>query len=220
MASPFIAALLLAASAGPALPCVDGDAPPRAVLESPADDVLRALYMRGQTFDDFHAEADSRRELWDRNYGQGQVPEDMVRRARAVGGTWHLLAVAIDGCSDSVSTIPYLALLAERVPGLEMRIVDSTVGRAVMEARRTPDGRAATPTVVLLDADYDDAGCFIERPKDLQAWLAENDGTLSRDALFEGKMGWYQDDAGASTVAEVVALMEAAAAGQPRCDGA
>lgn len=220
MASPFIAALLLAASAGPALPCADGDAPPRSVLEAPADDVLRALYLRGQTFADFYAEADSRRELWERNYGQGVVAEGLVRRARAVGGTWHLLAVAIDGCSDSVNTIPYLALLVEQVPGLEMRIVDSTVGRAVMDARRTADGRAATPTVVLLDANHDDAGCFIERPKDLQAWLTENDGKLSTQALFEGKMGWYQDDGGASTVAEVVALMEAAAAGQPRCDGA
>ena len=181
------------------------------------DDELRALYRRGETFRAFHERAERRRELWDRN-SERSVPEPLIERARAVGGTWYLLAVAIAGCSDSVSTIPYLALLTEQVPGLEMRIVDSDVGRAVMAARPTPDGRAATPTVVLLDADFEDAGCFVERPKELQAFLAENDGTIGRDALFEAKMEWYDTDAGRSTIEEVVALMEAAAAGRPRCD--
>ena len=233
-----LAALLVSTAPVPLLPCVEPGTPltARAATHAPTaehrtapfdagragahavDDALRALYERGTTFEDFHANATRRRELWDANYAAATIPVPLLDRGRAVGGSWHLLAVAVDACSDSVNTIPYLALLAERVPGLELRIVDSDVGRAVMEARRTPDGRAATPTVVLLDADFDDAGCFIERPKDLQAWLAENEGRLDSDALHQGKMGWYADDAGASTVEEVVSLMEAAAAGRPRCD--
>ncbi len=212
-----LAALVLIAPPPAPLVCIDSAGLP--VVVSGPDDELRALYQQGETFAAFHERATRRKELWDRNYAR-TLPSALVERARAVGGSWHLLSVAIDACSDSVNTIPYLALLTDLVPGLDMRIVDSDVGRAVMEARRTPDGRAATPTVVLLDADFDDAGCFIERPKDLQAYLAENDGKISRDALFEAKMGWYDTDGGRSTVEEVVALLEAAAAGRPTCDGA
>lgn len=182
----------------------------------PTDDVLRALYERGQTFPAFHEAATRRRKLWDRNYARAAVDAAVVERAQAVGGTWHLLVVAVDGCSDSVSTIPYLARLAERVPGLELRIVDSDVGRAVMEARRTPDDRAATPTVVLLDAGFDDVGCFIERPAALRAHLAELEARGGTNALA-AKMAWYDEDAGAATVDEVVGLMEAAAAGRRVC---
>lgn len=183
----------------------------------PPDDALRALYESGRIFAAFHDAATRRRELWDRNYARGDLDAGAVARARAVGGTWRLLVVAVDGCSDSVSTIPYLARLAEAVPGLDLRIVDSDAGRGVMEARRTPDGRAATPTVVLLDADFDDVGCFIERPAPLIAHLAELEAKSDGSDAFAAKMAWYDADGGASTVAEVVGLMEAAAAGRRIC---
>jgi hypothetical protein len=136
-----------------------------------------------------------------------------------VGGTWHLLAVAVDACSDSVNTLPWLALLAEAVPGLEMRVLDPARGRALMEARPTADGRAATPTVVLLDAGFEDAGCFVERPRPLKAWIEEQRHQVGEGTLYEGKMLWYAQDAGASTVEEVVRLLESAAAGEPVCEG-
>lgn len=215
MIAPALLSLLLAA--GAASPAAG------AACTVPTDPVganaeLERLYRAGTPFADFLADATRRKAMWRGHYGEGEVPAELVGRARAVPGHWYLLAVAVDSCSDSVNTIPYLALLEERVPGLEMRIVSPRAGRAVMEARRTPDGRAATPTVVLLDANFDDAGCFIERPRDLQAWWIENGGKIDRDELFRGKMAWYDDDAGRSTLVEVVELMEAAAAGAPRCD--
>ena len=46
--------------------------------------------------------------------------------------------VAVDSCSDSVNTIPYLARLVEMVDGFDMRVVNSRVGRKVMEDHPTP----------------------------------------------------------------------------------
>lgn len=186
--------------------------------EALADSTLVALYASGTDFATFLAAAEARKAAWEKNWTEGRVPEDAVAVAYSLPGKWRLLVVAVDGCSDSVNTIPYIARLVARVPSLEMRIVLPEPGRPVMEAHRTPDGRPATPTVVLLDEAGRNVGCWIERPAELQrqAVAAREAGTL--DAFQRGKQAWYDADAGASTVREVVAMLEAAAAGSPRCD--
>ncbi len=176
-----------------------------------ASDSLRAIYESGQSFPEFLAAAERRKEMWEANYKAGEpVDATMVARADAVGGTWHILVVAIDSCSDSVSTIPYLARLVEQVEGLEMRIVLPNVGKSVQEAHRTPDGRAATPTVVLLNPNWEVVGCFVERPVALREWLEAHTG--------ESKMDWYADDLGRTTVAQFVDVLEKAGHGEMRCE--
>jgi hypothetical protein len=182
------------------------------------DDDLRAMYEAGQTFADFMDSAVRRKELWDENWAKSEgIDMALVERARAVGGTWRFLAVAVDSCSDSVNTIPYLARFTALVPGMSVRVVNSEVGRKVMEDHPTPDGRASTPTVVLLDADWNEAGCFIERPPVLRDWIMENPLELDREPLFEAKMEWYSDDAGQGTLAEIVRMLEAATTGEAVC---
>lgn len=196
----------------------DDIVPCATVPVGPVDDELRAIYDQGRPYTDFLGAATRRAELWHGNSEKAQgLDPALVERARAVGGRWHFLAVAVDSCSDSVSTIPYLAELVARVDGLDMRIVDSTVGRSVMEGHPTPDGRAATPTVLLLDANFEEAGCFIERPLELQTWILEN-SDWTRDEVYENKMEWYDEDAGHGTVETFVEMLEAAAAGaSPVC---
>jgi hypothetical protein len=169
---------------------------------------LEELFRSGTAFPDFLAAAENRKDLWHSNWQRAAVPDGLLARARAVPGRWRILAIAVDGCSDSVNTIPYIAKLVELVDGLELRIVDSTAGRKVMEAHRTPDGRAATPTIVLLREDWSEAGAWVERPSKLQTWYIENKATLESSQLFEQKMKWYDQDAGAETVREIVELIE------------
>ncbi|MDH3271492.1 MAG: thioredoxin family protein [Gemmatimonadota bacterium] len=178
---------------------------------------LRALYQSGRPYADFLDHATRRAELWHGNTQRSEgIDMALVERARAVGGTWYFLAVAVDSCSDSVSTIPYLARLVALVDGLDLRVVDPAAGRAIMEAHRTPDGRAATPTILLLDDRFDEVGCFIERPLTLQTWILENDDR-SGDEIYERKMEWYADDAGHETVETFVEMLEAATAGATVC---
>jgi hypothetical protein len=209
-----LALLMLSSLAGPvhSPPCL---APAAASLRPIPADSLRALYASGTTFEGFLAAASQRREQWESNYAHGSAMDaTLVARARAVPGPWRLLVVAVDSCSDSVSTIPYLARLVEAVDGLEMRIVLPEAGQGVQAAHRTPDGRAATPTVVLLDAAWDTAGCLIERPRRLRAYLAED----GEGSVYARKMAWYARDAGHETVTQVVEMLEAAAGGGMQCD--
>ena len=46
-----------------------------------------------------------------------------MARAQALAGRYRILVVAIDSCSDSVNTIPYIAGLVGRVDQLDMQIV-------------------------------------------------------------------------------------------------
>jgi hypothetical protein len=192
--------------AGVALAC--GAARPAAA--ACVDSTYRALFDGGRPFAAFVAQAQQRKAEWERHAAEAAFPDALVARARATGGPWKLLVVAVDGCSDSVNTIPYVARLMEQVPGVALRIIGSAEGRAIMEAHRTPDGRGATPTVLLLDADYVERGAWVERPSALQGWLLSQRGVLGDAELFARKMQWYAEDQGRQTVEEIVALMERA----------
>ncbi len=189
-----------------------------AVVPSAADSTLEALYASGKDYRVFLAEARARRAQWEANTSAAIVAPDVLATAAAIPGRWRILVSAIDGCSDSVNTIPYLARLVELVPSLEMRIVLPDAGKPIMESHRTPDGRAATPTVVILDEAGNDRGCWVERPALLQTKAITARGAGLIDQFAREKQGWYDADAGASTVREVVAVLQAAAAGTPRCE--
>lgn len=203
---PLTSTLLAVISLGTGAPRAECATPP--VVHA---DTLQAIWLQGVPFGEFLAATKARHDQWVTNYA-ASAPLDatLVARAAAVAGRWRLLVVAVDSCSDSVSTVPWIAKLADQLPNIELRVVLPEVGRAVMEAHRTPDGRAATPTVVLLDETGALRGCFIERPPALRAHLDSLSG-------MERKMAWYAADAGRQTVTEMVTMLEAAAAGGMQC---
>jgi len=192
-------------------------APPAPAADAP-DSTLVALYDAGQSWTEFLGAARARRAQWLENAARPLAPADAVARARALPGRWRLLVVAVDSCSDSVNTIPFLAQLVAAVPQLDLRVITPSAGRALMEARRTPDGRAATPTVIVLDETGAEAGCWIERPAALQAIAIAAGAGGGTPAFAARKASWYESDAGSSTVAEVVGVLERAAAGARGCD--
>lgn len=181
------------------------------------DSTYRRLFEGGVTMEQFLAAARSRKEQWASNYARGAVADAVLTRARSAPGPWKLLVVAVDGCSDSVNTVPYVARLAEQLMGVELRIIDSKAGREVMDTHRTPDGRGATPTVILLDAAFQERGCWIERPTELRDWILANKGKLKDSEIFEHKMSWYDEDVGAKTLVDIAAMIEAAGKGEAKC---
>lgn len=182
-------------------------------------DSLEEVYRSGQNWSTFYDEADQRRELWVQNWTNARVPEEFVDRARKAG-PWRILVITESRCSDSVNSVPYIAKLVEEVPGLELRLVNSTVGRPWMEAHRTADGRAATPTILVLDEEYRIRGCWIEQPVALQAfWLP----IVARGTMAQRvgeKMAWYTKDEGREILREFVEVLEGARTGDVVCPGA
>ena len=159
----FAAASILTVCAAvwpPAPPTADGAAP-----QTPS---FAEAYAQGVPFASFFEEVEARHDMWHRNYENGAASAELVQRVRALPDRFRLLVVAVDSCSDSANTIPYIARLVDESENLEMRIVHPDQGRWIMEAHRTPDGRAATPTVLVLDEEGERKGsevCAHSRPR-------------------------------------------------------
>lgn len=216
-AALLLSALFCSASGGPSplAPVVDRLSPPHRI----AADSLAEAYRNGETWSDFLVRVQVRRDLWHANWAAWSLDETQLSRARATGGPWRIFVISDQACSDSVNTIPILARLAEAQPGTEIRLVEADVGRPWMEAHRSPDGRASTPTVLLLDEALQLRGCWVEQPKEMAAfWLPTIPAGTSRQELPR-KMAWYAEDAGRSTLNEFLEVMEVAARGGLQCPG-
>ncbi len=172
---------------------------------------VRELYEDGATFEQFLDKANRRREAWHQHYDRGAPTYQAVQAAKTLGVAMNFLVIAEDWCGDSVNTIPYIARFVEQVPGWEMRIVDSRSGAAVMAANLTPDGRTATPTILVLDSDHEQVGALVERPTILQEWFLRTEAELPRKELYEQKYTWYAEDAGEETVRELTEIARQAA---------
>ncbi len=186
-------------------------------LCAPPADSIADLYRSGRTWGAFLASANAQRSAWLARADGAQADSAQVARAAAVSGRWRFLVIAEDWCRDSVESIPYLARLVELVPSLELRIVRSDEAAGLMRRYPTPDGRPATPTVVLLDSTFAERGCFVERPAALRRWIDGHRSRLDPGGLAAGERDWYRRDRGREVVRELVGMLEAAGAGGRRC---
>ncbi len=169
----------------------------------------QALYGQGITFADFLEKARARRDEWRAHYNDATVSPALITRMRALPDRRHLLVVAEDWCSDSVNTVPYIARLIDGAPErLDMRVVNREAGKAVMEAHKTPDGRTATPTIVVLRESWQVIGAWTERPSATQAWFLEKQKTTMQKPLHDELLAWYEKDAGKTTIQEIADLVE------------
>lgn len=184
-----------------ALPAVAENEPERPA----AADESVVMYSLGMPWDQFLASARVQREIWLKNAGR-EVPSGLVDRFKRAGNGLRLLVITADWCPDSLHSVPYIAKLASDA-GVELRVVDFKTGRSIMDAHLTPDGRASTPTVVLLRGDQEVAA-WVERPASLQWWYLDIADEISDEERLERKMSWYDWNRGSDALTEIVVLAE------------
>jgi len=172
---------------------------------APAMSQAPALLDQGLPWTEYLASTKQQHDLWVRNAGRA-VPADLVERLRKAGANLRLLVVAEDWCSDSVNSIPYLGSLAAKA-GVDLRVITSEPGKPIMEAHRTPDGRAATPTVILI-RNGKEVAAWVERPAVLQTWMLGPGAALDQADRQQRKTGWYDWSRGDDALREIVVLAE------------
>ncbi len=175
------------------------------VAGNPAVDA-EPVFRSGKTWDEFLGGVARQRELWLNTEAAVSVPPEFIERVSAVSPGLQIVVVAEDWCPDSVFAVPYVARLAGSA-GVPLRVVDSAGGAVLTAAHRTPDGRTATPTVVLL-RNGRDVGAWVERPSELQDMFLSMSTNPENAKRFSQRRTWYEEDRGLSTLREIVALIE------------
>lgn len=168
------------------------------------------LWQSATPFASFLENVRSRRDQWTSRFANAAVEAEALNRVRALPGRRRLLAIAEARCSDSAWAVPYLAKLAAAAPDkLDVRVVTPADGGARLQAANlTPDGRRATPTIVVLDERDRVLGAWVERPAELQAWYLANKDTVAQADRYSHLDKWYTEDAGRTTISEVLTILE------------
>ncbi|NNF37173.1 MAG: hypothetical protein HKN71_00785 [Gemmatimonadetes bacterium] len=156
-------------------------------------------------------------EEWAAARAEVVLPDALVGELESLPGRWRMLVVSEAWCADSREALPWLDGLASALPNLELRMVDSRVGRHLKERYRTPDDRGATPTLVVLAEDGSEVGCWVERPAGVQAWWLGGGRELDRSERLAAKAEWWKRDRGYHLLDEIAGILQAAAAGTPIC---
>jgi hypothetical protein len=180
-----------------------------AAWSAPAPQIdYASLWAKATPFHTFLENVNARQEQWRSRFANAAIEAAALNEAKSLPGGRRILAIADARCSDSAWAVPYLAKLAAAVPEkLELRVIGRREGRHVQSEHLTPDGRRTTPTIAVLDETGRLLGVWIERPAALQTWFIEHKASMSADALHEHMERWYADDAGRSTIGEVLAIM-------------
>lgn len=150
--------------------------------------------------------------LWENGWKRAVVPSDLLARAAAVPGRWHLLVLSADWCGDASNTVPPLARLAEAAPNLELRLLDRDEHLALMDEHLTGGTARAIPAVIILDDELAERAWWGPRPAVLQAWHKGEGQQYNAGERYRQVRQWYARDRGRSTLTEVIALLELAAA--------
>ncbi len=167
-------------------------------------------FYRAADYHGYVAVAKKNVDLWNVLYRTLPMPQRFVDRARAVPGTWHLLALSEDWCGDAVNTIPLIARLVEQVPSLDLRILARDQNLDVMAAHLT-NGTKSIPVVMILDEHFVERGRWGPRPMELQSWVLSDGVQLPKDDRYRSTRQWYARDRGETTLEEVVSLLERSA---------
>lgn len=163
---------------------------------------FRTLWDRALAYPDFLAASTKHKGLWEGIYAIARLPA-WATGALPPGARRRLLVLAEDWCGDASSTIPLVAKLVDQVPGLELRVLRRDEHPAVMDQYLT-NGSRSIPVVIALDQDYRELGHWGPRPRELQAWVMANRGTVPKAELYPKVRQWYARDHGESTLREVL----------------
>ena len=168
-----------------------------------------ALWDKATPFDQFLRTVKAREQAWKSRFANAAIDAYLLNEGRALPAKRRILAVAQDRCSDSAWAVPYIAKLAAAVPErLELRVISPRDGGRIQSDNMTSDGRIATPTVAVLDEMNRSLGGWVERPSELQKFFIDNKATMDSDLLHEKMDVWYTEDAGKSTLREILALLK------------
>lgn len=180
-------------------------------MQSVEYSTIRERFERAPSFDEYLETVEKNRDLWHAIDRRAVVEAETLERARAIGGTWHLLALTEDWCGDAVNTLPVVAELAERTPGLDLRVLLRDENLDLMDAHLTNGRSRSIPIVIIYDENFEERGWWGPRPTEVQEWVMDTGLELDPEERYREVRRFYAKDKGRTTVDEILKTIEIAA---------
>jgi hypothetical protein len=134
---------------------------------------------------------DTNRELFEENAAATVLTAGERGFFAALPAPLDVLVLTEDWCGDSAANLPIVARLAQETGGLTLHILRREGNEDISDRYQLDDGRNHIPTYIVLDAELNEIGHFIERPAAVTekldafkaSWFAEHpelgDGSVS-----------------------------------------
>ena len=167
-------------------------------------------YESAPTFAEYLAGVVRNRELWHGVYERARAPDDLVAAARAIPGSWRLLALSEDWCGDAVNTLPVVARLAEAA-GWDLRVLRRDDNADLMDAHLTNGRSRSIPVVIVYDEHLREIGWWGPRPGEIQAWVLSEGLAMPSPERYKVVRRWYAQDRGRTTLSELLEVFARAA---------
>ncbi len=148
-------------------------------------------------------------ELWRAVYRTASVDPAAVENLDGMSGSWTLLVLSEDWCMDTVSTLPVIGRLAERV-GMDLRVLGRDANPDLMDTHLA-SGTRSIPVVMVLDESFVEWAWWGPRPATLQRWMLTEGRYQAKEDQNRRKRAWYARDRGRSTVREIIETVARAA---------
>ncbi|MCG8466636.1 MAG: thioredoxin family protein [Gemmatimonadetes bacterium] len=172
---------------------------------------LRERFAAAPDFPGYLETVEKNRDLWHSVAKRATISDEDAERARAIPGSWKLLALTEDWCGDAVNTLPVVARLAERTPGLELRVLLRDENLDIMDAHLTNGKSRSIPIVVIYDEDFRERAWWGPRPTEIQNWVMEEGLDMDAEPRYKEVRRYYARDKGRSTVDELLSRIEGVA---------
>ncbi len=172
---------------------------------------MRNRFKSALPFPDYLETVRKNESLWRGVYQRARVPDAVVAEARALPGTWHLLALSEDWCGDAVNILPVVARFAEALPNVELRVLPRDENLDIMDAHLTNGSSRSIPVVILYDGDFRERAWWGPRPSGLQKWVMEEGMEMEPGPRYAETRRFYARDKGKAILAEALELIRSAA---------
>ena len=194
--------------------------------------LTKETFRTGDTWEGYLEKMGDYQAISRRLYAGASIPTELrdqfVELVEKHGGELSISAMTEEWCGDSAVTLPFVARLAEAVPGIELRILFGK-DQPELKAAYEGDGYESIPMLSFFDASWNEIGRWMERPKPANekvgAWVAarprigeiygKDDPESQRELkeIFAGLVsemeGWYRDEYWKDTLSEIREVLSA-----------
>jgi hypothetical protein len=136
-----------------------------------------------------------------------KIPEDLSKQ---ITKRYQWLVISEAWCGDASQNLPVMAALAEALPNIDLMIVLRDQHPDLMQHFLTHGGKAIPKLIVIDPSTQHVLAHWGPRPQEAQNLVMDmkKDPSLEHHDIAKETFKWYAKDKGASTVAELVALMQ------------